>query len=238
MKKLTILATVAILSPFGSTVCRADYKDMATQVETVADFWLGGYSNDSKSSVNDSLADVYGLPEAATRVGAQKATEFYATKSSLSGGFLVKTAPLPNRLHMEFDYYSDNDWFGDFRQSYKDYVQIRLLPRRFVHNLDNLTVFDFNPANRNFTAPATYNTNGNDVEIKDAQVDNYGLKIDIDQYRLRLKTPNFPLHVYTEGEVVRRSGLQQMRFVGGLERPVVQFLERQLRQRLPVAGCG
>jgi len=215
MKKLTILATVAMLCPLGAKECLADYQDLATQVETVADFWLGGYTNDSQSSVNNSLADAYALPEAASRIGGQKATEYYALKSSVSGGFLVKATPLPNRIHLEFDYYSDNDWFGDFRQSYKDYFQIRFLPRRFVHNLDNLTVFDFNRATHNFTAPATYNTNGNDVEINDALIDNYALRIDIDQYRLRLKTPNFPLHVYTGGEIVRRDGLQQMRFVGG-----------------------
>ena len=219
MKKLTILATVAMLCPLGAKECLADYKDMASQVETVADFWLGGYTNDSKSSVNESLADrqPVPLPEAAARVGGRKATEFYADKSSVSGGYLFKTAPLPNRLHLEYDFYNNSDWFGDFRQSYKDYFQLRFLPRRFVHNLDNLTIFDFNPtvSNNDHGAPATYNTNGNDVTIKDARVENYGLRIDIDQYRLRLKTPNFPLHVYSEGEFIHRVGLQQMRFVGG-----------------------
>jgi len=216
MKKLTILATAAMLCPLGAGECLADYRDMAAQVENVADFWLGGYASDSRSSVNNSLADDYALPGASTRVGSQKATEYYATKSSVSGGFLFKSSPLPSRMHYEFDYYSDNDWFGDFRQSYKDFFQIRLLPRRFVHNLDNLTVFDFNPVISNFdAATGTYNTSGNDVKINDALIDNYGLKIDIDQYRLRLKTPNFPLHVYSEGEIVRRKGLQQMRFLGG-----------------------
>lgn len=229
MKKLTLIATVAMLCPLTAKECLADYKDMASQVETVADFWLGGYTNDSQSSVNESLADVYHLEGAATRMGSQKATEFYSTKSSASGGLLVKAAPLPNRIHLEFDYYNDNDWFGDFRQSYKDYFQVRFLPRRFVHNLDNLAVFDFNPATRNYNSSVAYspdpldpskgttpyNTNGNDVERPDALVDNYSLKIDIDQYRLRLKTPDFPLHFYHEGEIVSRTGLQQMRFVGG-----------------------
>lgn len=215
MKNLTILATVAILCPLGAKECLADYKDMATQVETVADFWLGGYVNDSDNSVNFSLADAYGLPEAKKRIGSQKATEYYSPKSSMSGGMLFKSAPLPSRAHLEFDYYNDNDWFGDFRYSYKDYFQERVILRRFTHNLDNLTVFDFNPANSNFTPPDIYNTNGNDVEIKDALVDNYGLKIDIDQFRLRFKTPQFPLHVYGDGEIVRRKGMQQMRFVGG-----------------------
>jgi len=229
MKKLTIIATVAILYPLGATECLADYKDMANQVETVADFWLGGYGSNSESSVNYSVADAYGLPEAASRSGGHRATEYYSTKSSVSGGFLVKSAPLPNRLHLEFDYYNDNDWFGDFRYSYKDYFQFRFLPRRFVHNLDKLTVFDFNPANKNYNSAVAYlpdpldpskgttpyNTNGNDVQNRDAVVDNYKLKVDIDQYRLRLKVPNLPFHVYHEGEIVSKAGSQQMRFVGG-----------------------
>lgn len=214
MKKLTIIAAVALLSPLGARECLADYRDLADRVETVADFWVGGYLSDSKNSVNYSLADAYNLPEAATRVGSNRAMEYNSPDSSASGGFLFKSTPLPSRLHLEFDYYNDNDWFGDLRYSYKDYVQVRLLPRRFVHNLDNLTIYDFNPVS-NFTPPATYVVSGTDVEINDALVDDYGLRIDIDQYRLRLKTPNFPVHLYSDGEIVKRTGKQQLRFLGG-----------------------
>lgn len=215
MKKLTIIATAALLCPFAAAECRADYKDMANQVETVADFWLGGYLNESSSSATAGIAEEHSLPEAAGRVGSQKAAEYYSPRSSGSGGVLFKRAPLPSRIHVELDYYNDSDWFGDLRYSYKDYFQSRLVARRLYHNLDNLTVFDFNPLVSNFTPPATYNSNGNDVVREDALLDDYGLKVDIDQVRLRFKTPNFPLHVYAEGEAVHRKGLQQLRFLGG-----------------------
>lgn len=216
MKKLTLLfTTVALLGPSGASECLADYKDIANQVETVANFWIGGSYNDTKSSINNSLAEERSTSQAAGRVGTNKASEYYAMKSSGSGGVLLTGAPLPNRYHLEFDYYNDNDWFGDLRYSFKDYLQLRLLPRRFTHNLDNVTVFDFNPTVANFTPPATYNTNGNDVDTLDALVDDYRLRVDIDEYRLRLKTPNYPLHVYTNGEVVRKKGTRQVHFLGG-----------------------
>lgn len=206
MKKLTLLfTTVALLGPNGATNCLADYKDIANQVERVADFWIGGSYNDTNSSINNSLAEERGAGGVADRIGSNRASEYYAFKSSGSGGILLNGAPLPNRYHLEVDYYNDNDWFGDLRYSYKDYLQLRLLPRRLTHNLDNLTLFDYAP---------TLATSGS-TDVRDKGVDDYRLRIDIDEYRLRLKTPNFPLHVYTNGEVVRQKGLRQARFLGG-----------------------
>lgn len=206
MKKITLLfTTIAFLGPNGAKECLADYKDLADQVQTVADFWIGGSYNDTDGSVNHSLAEENSLSEAAGRAETNKASEYYSLESSASGGVLLKGSPLPNRYHLEFDYYNDNDWFGDLRYSYKDYLLLRLLPRRLTHNLDNLTLFDFAPA-----SPTTGST-----DIRDQGINDYGLRIDIDEVRLRLKTPNYPLHVYGSGEVVRKEGNRQARFLGG-----------------------
>jgi hypothetical protein len=206
MKRLTLLfTTIALFGPNGVKDCLADYKDMANQVETVADFWIGGTLNDTSSSVNSGLAEEKSLPEAAGRVSSNKASEYYALKNSASGGVLLKGAPLPNRYHLELDYYNDSDWFGDLRYSYKDNLQLRFLPRRLTHNLDNLTLFDYAPANK---------TSGS-TDVRDQGVEDYRLRIDIDEYRLRFKTPNYPFHVYTNGEVVRKKGVRQARFLGG-----------------------
>jgi hypothetical protein len=198
-----------MLSPAAVEICRADYQDLQGQAETVASVWVGGYFNDTGRSTNTSFADTYSpaLVDTTSRQGTLKASEFYSLDSSASGGMLLKGAPLPNRYHLEFDYYNDNDWFGDLRYSFRDNLLIRILPRRFFHNLDNVRVYDF--------APAVGGAFGNDVEVTDAVVDDYGLRIDIDEYRVRLKTPNFPLHVYSDGEIVRRKGKQQLLFMGG-----------------------
>lgn len=206
MKKLTLFfTTFAFLGVNGANECLADYKDLANQMDTVADFWLGGTLNESSSSTSASLAEQYSLAEVTSRVSNNKATEYYSQESSGSGGLLLKGTPLPNRYHVEIDYYNDNDWFGDLRYSYKDYVQLRLLPRRLTHNLDNLMLYDF--------APTVANSGSTDV--RDKGVEDYRLRVDIDEYKLRLKTPNYPMHLYVNGEVVKKKGTRQMRFLGG-----------------------
>ena len=203
--RFILMLTVILVLPGNVKESFADYKDIGDKVETIFEVWAGGYLAETDTSKNTSLAEEHSLPEAAGRVGATKAWEFYSPDSSPSGGFLYKDAPLPNRLHLEFDFYNDNDWYGDLRHSYKDYWQIRILPRRFYHNLDNQTLFDFSPAQAATT----------EVEINDQGIDDYGLRIDIDTYRIRLKMPDFPWHVYSDGEIVKRKGKRQSRFLGG-----------------------
>jgi len=209
MKKLIIsLTAFAILCPLGATICRADYADLKEDADNVANFWIGGYFNNTDNSVNPGIADKKkpALPEAAGRQGTLKASEFYSPDDSASGGILFKGSPLPNRYHLELDFYNSNDWFGDLRYSFKDYLQMRLVSRRLFHNLDNVKIYDFNPVTGSI---------GNDVEIHDALIDDYGLRVDIDEYRVRLKTPNFPLHLYTVGEIVKSKGHRQALFLGG-----------------------
>ncbi|MBU0486036.1 MAG: hypothetical protein KKB30_16145 [Proteobacteria bacterium] len=202
MKKLILLIIVVLLVPAGATICLADYKDMKDKVETEASVWVGGYFHNADSTVSSSWGEGFTLPEAGGRVGSQKAAEYYSLENSASGGFFIKDSHMPNRLHLEFDYYNGDDWFGDLRYSYKDYLQLRVLPRRFGHNLDNLTVFDFNGA-------------GASIDINDQGIDDYGITIDIDEYHLRLKMPDFPLHVYSNGEIIKKTGTKQSRFLGG-----------------------
>ncbi len=207
MKKLTIFSAIALLTLSGATTSLADFKDIAEEVATIAKVWVGGAGRETDSSASKSFADtnVPVLPEAAGRIGSPKAGEFYSDDNSPSGGFFYKTAHLPQRFHLELDYYNNNEWFGDFRYSYLDYVVVRLLPRRFYHNLDNLTIYDFTGA-IDGTA---------DIAINDRGVDDYGLRSDIDKYQFRFKAPRYPFHIYAEGEIVRRKGAQQARFLGG-----------------------
>ncbi|MBU0675930.1 MAG: hypothetical protein KJ950_14940 [Proteobacteria bacterium] len=202
--RLFLLSAAVFLYPLGATVCFADYQDLTEQVSTEASVWIGGYGVNSDATNTSSRAENDVLPEASGRAASPKAGEYYSPDSSPSGGFFFATTPLPNRYHFEFDYYNQDEWYGDFRYAFKDILQIRLLPRRFYHQLDNLTVFDF--------APTSSST---------AEVDNrnpgaeYGLQFDLDLLRMRLKTPNYPFHVYGEAELVKRTGTQQLRFLGG-----------------------
>ncbi len=203
MKKTAIYISVAVLSLFG-VEARAGYNDLPERVKPIAEVWVGGSLRQTDNSVNSSLADT-SAAKANIRVGRAGAYAFHTTGSSASGGVYLEGAPLPSRYHFELDYYDENDWYGDFRYSFKDAIRTRVLTRRFYHNLDNLTLFDYDPGN----------TSGSEVEIHDAGVDDYGIRVEIDQYQLRFKTPSYPFHVYIDGETVSRKGKRQQRFLGG-----------------------
>jgi hypothetical protein len=207
MKKLTIFSATVLMTLLGAATSLAEYKDIADKVDDIIQIWIGGSVHDMDNTVSTSFADtnITPLPEAAGRIGTVKAGEYYYDGNSTSGGFFFKTAHLPQRIHLELDFYNANEWSGDFRYSYLDNIMIRFLPRRFYHNLDNLTVYDFT-GGVDVTA---------DIEINDQGIDDYGLRTDIDKYSLRFKTPDFPFHIYGEGEIVRRKGTQQARFLGG-----------------------
>jgi hypothetical protein len=208
MKKLLVFPVFALLTMSGATSSFADYQDIAEEAGSTFKVWIGGSARETDTTVNGSLADQQTpeLPEASGRIGTSKAGEYYYGESSASGGIFYKTAHLPQRFHFELDYFNDNEWYGDFRYSYLDYIQLRALPRRFFHNLDNLTVYDFTGAPADGIA---------DIEINDHGLEDYGLRTDINNYKLRFKTPNYPFHLYGNGETVRREGIRQARFLGG-----------------------
>jgi|GEM_PF-2549160 len=219
MKKTTILLTsTLLLTGFNSQVCLADMANLPEVSKPIAKIWGGFNFADDSDSLNPSAAELYSIPEAATRKGTKKAAEFYSLENSPSLGLFYKANFVPHRLHLEMDVESEDDIYGDFRYSYKDIFLARFQPRRFYHNLDNIRIFDYDG---NYDSPAFSGSYGvgydadSNIQVKDLNVDDYGLRIDIDKYRLQIKTPTFPLHVYSEGEVVSRKGKQQLRFIGG-----------------------
>ena len=197
MKRITVCTVVVILL-FFSGKARAGYEDLGRGVKPITRVWLGGVLKDTSSSANSALSDAQAA--ANVRVGRAGAYEFHSTDSSPSAGVYLEGAPLPSRYHFELDYYDEDDWYGDLRYSYKDAVRTRVLSRRFYHNLDNLTLFDYGSAA---------------VDSRDAGVDDYGIRVDIDTYSLRFKTPSYPFHFYITGETVSRKGKRQQRFLGG-----------------------
>jgi len=197
MKKKTVYITAAIICLVAAEA-RADYTNIAGRVKAISEFWIGGVVKDTDTSPNSALSDTGAA--ANVRVGGAGAYEFHSTDSSPSGGLYLEGAPLPSRYHFELDYYNDNDWYGDLRYSFKDAIRTRVMTRRFYHNLDNLTLFDYGSAT---------------VDSQDAGVDDYGIRMEIDEYSLRFKTPSYPFHFYINGETITRKGKRQQRFLGG-----------------------
>lgn len=127
--------------------------------------------------------------------GSEKAGEFEYLHSSISGGWLLTAFPFPHRLHLEADVLNKKDFSGDVRYACKDIVLFRGLTRKVFHNLDNITLI------------------GSSVDPRDTG-EKYGVAKSMSSLFLRLKTPNFPFHVYLGGSFINKDGAQQQRFLG------------------------
>jgi|Deesub1362A_J573_1020465.scaffolds.fasta_scaffold00013_119 predicted porin len=135
--------------------------------------------------------------------GSKRAGEHEHLSDSVSFGGEIIAFPFPHRIHLEVDVVSGMDYFGDLSYAYKDIVLSRWINSTLFHNLDNITLVDLDPS-----------TASPGVSIKDAGV-SYGVKTSINDLFLRLKTHNFPFHVYVNGRILYKEGTMQQRFLGG-----------------------
>lgn len=204
MKKCAPIAALGLLA-CGMSVCAAGLA-VADEFPSLPPL-IEMYGGVNLLHTEDAPRSSYASPLHEPRAGTSKPFEYQDEHSSLLLGGLVEAYPLPQRFYLEAKVEGDDDWFGELQHSYKDYYQFRLLSRRFEHNLDNLTLFNAGPMLNPPLAGAL-------VDRQDVGRE-YSLGLDIDTLKLRLKTPNFPLHLYTEGELVRRDGSRQLRFLGG-----------------------
>lgn len=200
---LGVFAWSLIFGP-ACPVAAEEYPKLPPEVSMFAGYRLVDVSDWPLSSFgSDSPSASYAGSTNGLRAGTRRASEYESERSSMIIGGRVEAWPLPQRFFLDADVEGEDHWFGELRHSYTDVYQLRVLSRRFVHNLDNLALYDLSPA-----------ANATEVSRLDPGTE-YRVGIDIDQFRLRLKTPNFPLHLYTEGEVFRRDGEKQQLFMGG-----------------------
>ncbi len=135
--------------------------------------------------------------------GSEKAGEFEYPHSSPVIGGEIRLFPLPHRFHLEADMLNKKDYFIDAGYAYGDIVLFRDIHRALFHNLDNISLIDLNTATAN---PG--------VSVRDEGT-KYGVKGDFNNLNLRLKTPDFPFHIYMEGKFINKRGDMQQRFMGG-----------------------
>jgi predicted porin len=132
--------------------------------------------------------------------GSSDAAEFEYLHDSLMLGGEVRTVSLNHRLHLDLEVINKKDFNGDFSYAYKDLVLFRGVNSTFFHNLDNILLEPFLPA-----FPVAINDAG----------ETYGVKVGISNMYLRLKAPDFPAHLYFEGNFIDKDGTSQQRFLGG-----------------------
>ncbi len=131
--------------------------------------------------------------------GSRRAAEYYYLEDSPSFGAMVIAFPFPHRVHLEVDLINAKDYFSDLRYTYKDTIMLRAVSRSVFHNTENIELVQTDG-----TAPLRLDTG----EV-------YGLRAALGQVKLRLKTPDFPLHGFAEIWYMDKEGDRQSRFIGG-----------------------
>jgi predicted porin len=128
--------------------------------------------------------------------GSSRAEEFEYLHNSLVLGGELRTVSLKHRLHLDFEVRNEKDYYGDISYAYKDLVLFRAVNSTLFHNLENIKLFTFG---------------GMQAERRDLD-EKYGLKVGISNILLRFKTPDFPAHLYFEGNFVDKDGAVQQKF--------------------------
>ncbi len=202
--KKIVLAVLAAIFSLNSQALSQDAAQPAVSAE--------------ESHVNGSADEKYLYPVMPPEVtltggyrfvsasGAATADEYeYLHNSAVLGGDL-RYFSFPHRFHFNFDFENKKDYYGDLNYAYEDMVVFRGINRTLYHNLDNLKLFDFTPG-------GSYQVDRRD------RGDDYGVTVGMSNIFLRLKTHDFPFHVYAEGGLITRKGTQQQRFYLGSTSP-------------------
>ena len=130
-----------------------------------------------------------------------RAEEYEYLHDSITLGGEARLFSFPHRFHLDLDIKNKKDYFGDVSYAYEDIVLFRTINRTLWHNLDNIVL-------RGVTAPSP------GISISDSG-SRYGVETGITNVFLRLKTHDFPFHVYVDGGLVVRDGTQQLRSLLG-----------------------
>lgn len=129
--------------------------------------------------------------------GSRSAEEFEYLHNSLMLGGELRTVSLHHRLHLDLDIRNEKDYYGDISYAYKDLILFRAVNSTLFHNLDNIRLFTFG------SMPA---------ENRDSADETYGLNVGISDIFLRIKAPDFPAHLYFEGNFVDKDGDVQQKY--------------------------
>jgi hypothetical protein len=131
------------------------------------------------------------------------AGEFDYLKSSAIGALDFEWDPLPHRFVFESYYLNSKDYFAGADYAFKDIVLFNWYTRGLFHNLDH---YSFGPDDLTTPSPSFTDLNPGDL---------YSVENQLRRGFIRLKTPNFPFHLYAEMRTVDREGTIQQRFMRG-----------------------
>jgi len=135
--------------------------------------------------------------------GSAQVAEYEYPHDSIAIDGEARFINLPQRFHFDLGIKNEKDYFLDISYAYKDIVLFRGRNNSMFHNLENIELSDIDPS-----------TSSPGINIMDAG-DDYGVQGSIGNFTLRLKTPNFPFHIFVDASSIKRNGQQQQRFMSG-----------------------
>ncbi len=133
---------------------------------------------------------------------ALQAAEYVDPHSSLTFGLDLLSCPLPYRYHLNTEFLSQHDFYGDAGFAYKDLVLFRDILVGVHHNLHHL---DF----RHVGEPPELTYADRDPD------DLYYTDLTSNLLSLRFKAPDFPFHTFINDRYVSQEGRIQQRFLLG-----------------------
>ena len=135
--------------------------------------------------------------------GSQRAIEYQSGIKSPVLRTGIEVYPLPHRFYLDFLTYEKDDLYLDTGYAYREILLSRLIMRELVHNLDHYRFPDSNPdeVKRKYDDRNRGETYQTDNRISD--------------FFLRLKTPDYPVHLYTRYFRYDKEGEIQQRFLIG-----------------------
>ena len=129
------------------------------------------------------------------------AGEYEYPHSSLAGDVKIEYDPLPNRFLFEAYVHGEKDYHTEFDYSYSDMVMFNFVGRKFYRNMHH---FDIGEDDLGTASPSMTDFDPTGEYFTDNAM-NFA--------RLRLKTPEFPLHLYLEARNLEKHGTIQQRFM-------------------------
>jgi hypothetical protein len=136
-----------------------------------------------------------------TSTGNTKASEYDYLKSSATGALNFEWDPLPHRFVFDSYYLNKKDYFGEMDYAWKDIVLLNGYVRGMYHNLDH---YILGPDDPTTPMPSFSDLNPGDQ---------YNVENSLRAGSLRLKTPDFPFHLYVNVRTIDREGTIQQRFL-------------------------
>jgi hypothetical protein len=148
--------------------------------------------------------------------GSRRAAEFEYLHDSISFGGELRALILPHRIHFDLNVKNKKDFFGDGAYAYRDIVLLRARSRSLFHNLSDIELIDLDPS-----------TSSPGVDIRGVSDKTFGREFRLSEAAVRMKTPDFPMHVYVTGSLLEKDGFQQQRSLlgGGWFNNIVRSLQ-------------